>query len=410
MTINSKKNQIERELERNNGILQLLPSWVARNILPPGKRLKLDTRDLYIRGGERGPICERWLASTCLADNGDLTVENEGLSFIAINGGEDKILLKEAIEILGDKIIGKDTMEKYKGLISFAKLYDFACPIPHHVHLQGKDAARVGVTPKPEAYYYPVQLNFHNYGHDYTFFGFENGTSREEIIRCLKDWERTGDTRILEYSKAYKITPGTGWNIPTGILHSPGSLVTYEPQRVSDAAFFFQSVIHDNYMNKDMLTKFAPQDKRADYNYYIDALDWDANVDPDFKKNHYHEPIPVDDMGSMLDSGYIEKWIAYGAEDFSAKELTVLPGQTVKIKDSASYGLIMMEGYGTINEVKIETPSIIRYGDITADEMFVSKQAAEEGVTIKNLSDFSNIVMLKQFGPDNSEALKFLGK
>ncbi len=408
MNINLMKKQIEQELEKNKGILRLIPSWVTRKILPPGKRLKLDARDLYIKGGERGPICERWMASTCPADNGDLTVENEGLSFICLDGGKDKILLKHAVEILGDRIIGSDTMEKYGGLISFAKLYDYTCPLPHHVHLQEKDAVRVGVTPKPEAYYYPRQFNFINYGFDYTYFGLEDGTSKEDIKKCLKEWKSTGDTRVLEYSRAYKITPGTGWDIPAGILHAPGSLVTYEPQRVSDAAFFFQSLINDNYMDIDSLYKFAPEDKKEDYDYYIDALDWSANVDPNFKKNHYHEPIPVDDIEFMQGEGYVEKWIAYGSREFSAKELTVFPGQTVKIKDASSYGLLMVEGYGTINGIIAETPVIIRYNDITADEMFVSMEAAREGVTITNHSEFSNLVMLKQFGPDNNAALAFV--
>ena len=41
-------------------------------------------------------------------------------------------------------------------------------------------------------------------------------------------------------------------------------------------------------------------------------------------------------------------WITYGGGYYSAKELTVLPGRTVTIKDAAAYGLILTQGYGTL--------------------------------------------------------------
>jgi hypothetical protein len=88
---------------------------------------------------------------------------------------------------------------------------------------------------------------------------------------------------------------------------------------------------------------------------------------------------------------------------FSAKELTVLPGKTVTIRDSAAYGLIMVQGYGSLNDWKIETPILIRYGQLTNDEFFVSESAAKQGVIIKNHSDLEPLVMLKHFGPENPD-------
>jgi hypothetical protein len=105
----------------------------------------------------------------------------------------------------------------------------------------------------------------------------------------------------------------------------------------------------------------------------------------------------------MKGEGYIDNWICYRSESFSAKELTVLPGQTVTIKDSACYGLIMMQGHGTMGEWDIETPSLIRYGQLTQDEYFVTEKAAMEGVKIVNKSKADPIVMLKHFGPNNPE-------
>jgi hypothetical protein len=47
----------------------------------------------------------------------------------------------------------------------------------------------------------------------------------------------------------------------------------------------------------------------------------------------------------------------------------------------------------------IETPTLIRFGQLTNDEYFVSWLAAQEGVRVSNPSQTEPIVMLKHFGP-----------
>src|SRR5438128_5272814 len=93
-------------LKAGNGIVRLAPCWVPRSFLMPGGRLKLDPRDLYALGAHRGGIDERWFSSTTKADNGQGTPEDEGLSSIAIDG--KRVLLKEAIETVGDEFLGGD--------------------------------------------------------------------------------------------------------------------------------------------------------------------------------------------------------------------------------------------------------------------------------------------------------------
>ena len=80
-----------------------------------------------------------------------------------------------------------------------------------------------------------------------------------------------------------------------------------------------------------------------------------------------------------------------------AKRLTVFPGRTVTIKDSAAYGMIALQGQGTFGSWKLETPSLIRFGELTNDEFFVTETAAKNGVAITNTSDCENIVILKHF-------------
>ena len=65
--------------------------------------------------------------------------------------------------------------------------------------------------------------------------------------------------------------------------------------------------------------------------------------------------------------------------------------------------MIMMQGHGTMGVWDIETPTLIRFGQLTHDEFFVSEAAAREGVTITNPSPTDPIVMLKHFGPDNPD-------
>jgi mannose-6-phosphate isomerase class I len=398
------REQILKEIETGKGILKLKPSWVQRGFLPPGKRLKLNPDDLYDGGGKYGGVCERWMASTGMADNGALTRKDEGLSFI-VTGTGALVSLKEAVEQAGDLILGEGVMKKYGGLLSFCKFYDFSIPIPFHVHLMEEQAQLVGAHSKPEAYYFPKQLNAITYNADHTYFGLLPGTTKEDLVKCLSGWGRPGDNGLIEYSRAFKLRPGTGWNIPSGILHAPGSLVTYEPQRVSDTSSFWQSKVHDTLIGREMLTKFYPEEKKNDMAYIVDSIDWEANLDPDFKANHYHEPVPAEPPEKTRPEGYEENWVVYGSPDFSAKELAVLPGRTVTIKDAAAYGLIMLEGFGTMNGRDVETPAMIGYNDITADEMYVSVEAAQKGVEIRNLSGHSPLVMLKHFGPGNPEAM-----
>ncbi|MDR1903360.1 MAG: hypothetical protein LBQ88_13910 [Treponema sp.] len=402
------QDRVVNEIKRNNGVLRLKPAWVHRTFLPPGGRLKLNPLDLYDDFGKHGGVCERWMASTGLADNGPTTRENEGLSFIVCDDG-NLLSFKDAVNEAGGIILGDDIMKKYGCLLSFCKFYDYQAPIHFHVHLVEKQAQLVGAHSKPEAYFFPKHLNSITYNGDLTYFGFEPGTKKADIVKCLENWGAIGgDNGILDYSRAFKLKLGTSWNIPAGILHAPGSLVTYEPQRVSDCSAFFQSSMHGHFVAKNLLVQVFPKEKQDDMAYIVDSLDWEANVDPNFKANHYREPVPVENPEKTGPEGYFENWVVYGAEDFSAKELTVLPGKTVTIKDAAAYGLIMMDGHGTINGVGIETPAMIGYNDITADEVYVCREYAGKGVEIKNLSQYSSLVMLKHFGPDNPDAKGFL--
>ncbi len=367
----------------------------------PGGRLKLDPRDLYAYGAHRGGIDERWFSSTTNAANGPGTPEDEGLSYIDING--QRVLLKQAIETMGDDFLGADVMSQHGGWNILCKFFDNLGPIPHHMHQMEKHAKLVGQKGKPEAYYFPPQYNFTGNNFPYTFMGLEPGTTREDIRGCLERWNE-GDNGILYFSKAYKLQPGTGWQIDAGILHAPGSLVTYEPQVNSDVFGMFQSMVEGRAVPWDLLVKDVPPEHHHDLDFIIDMLDWEANVDPEFASHRLHHPKPVRLEQEMHDAGYSEKWVTYSTDKYSAKELTVFPGRSAVIKDAAAYGLIITQGWGSLGKMDVETPSLIRFGEMTKDELFVTACAARQGVKVTNRSDKENLVMLKHFGPGNPDA------
>jgi hypothetical protein len=388
-------------LNVGEGVVRLAPCWVPRSFLMPGGRLKLDPRDLYALGAHRGGIDERWFASTTKAMNGDGTPDDEGLSYIAIDS--QRVLLKEAIETLGDEFLGADVMRAQGGWNVLCKFFDNLGPIPHHMHQSEEDARKVGQHGKPEAYYFPRQYNLTENTFPYTFLGLEPGTTKDDVRQCLERWNE-GDNGILFHSKAYKLKTGTGWQLDPGILHAPGSLVTYEPQVNSDVGAIFQSMVEGRPMPWDLLVKDVPPERHHDLDYIVGMLDWEANVDPEFVKHRLFHPRPVKAEDEMADAGYSEKWIVYSTGYYAAKELTVFPGRSVTIGDAAAYGAILVEGHGSVGKLEVETPSVIRYGQMTQDELFITAAAANRGVTVTNRSDREDLVMLKHFGPGNPDA------
>lgn len=396
---------LDRAMDDGEGLLRLTPTWVPRSFLHPGKRIKLAPGDWYAYGAHRGGIDERWFASTTEAANENRTPD-EGLSYVSFGG--ERFTLCDAVTEAGGRLIGDRMYDKYKRWPVYSKFFDNMGPIPHHMHQGFEHAELTGQQGKPESYYFPPQLNNVDNNFAYTFMGLEPGTTKDQLRRCLENWDQ-GDNGILDLSKAYRLKRGTGWLIPPGVLHAPGSLCTYEPQWGSDVFGMFQSLVEGREVPWSLLVKDVPKDKHQDLDFIISQLDWEKNVDTHYKQNNYLEPI-IDPERSG--HGYTDRWIVYGRVDqeqlFSARELTVEPGAKCTLQDPGASGWITVQGRGRMGKLNLQTPAMIHFGEETEDEVFITHEAANAGVEIENTGS-EPLVGLRYLGPDTYDQVPEVG-
>lgn len=385
-----------RGLDAGRGILRLSPTWVPRSFLHPGKRVRLHPHDYYAYGLDRGGIDERWFASTTEAANQG-RVADEGLSWCVVDG--ERFLLRDAVAEGQARLVGEGIWRQYGKWPVYSKFFDNMGPIPHHMHQSFEDAKLVGQEGKPESYYFPPQYNNCDNNFPYTFMGLEPGTTKDDLRRCLENWNR-GDNGILDLSRAYRLERGAGWLIPPGVLHAPGSLLTYEPQWGSDVFGMFQSLVEGRAVPWSLLVKDMPADKHHDLDFIIGQLDWEKNVDTHFKQSNHLVALLDEKRSTELVQ---DRWIVYGRIDgrqlFSAKELTLAPGAKATIHDAGASGWITVQGEGRVGVHDVATPTLIRFGQMTSDELFVSAEAATAGYVVENTGP-GPLVALRYFGPD----------
>ena len=65
------------------------------------------------------------------------------------------------------------------------------------------------------------------------------------------------------------------------------------------------------------------------------------------------------------------------------------------INDAAAYGLILTQGHGTFGKHPSSTPSMIRFGQMTEDELFVTADAAQAACASRTTSETDPLVILK---------------
>jgi hypothetical protein len=392
MSANKKRDLVENALAKGNGILRLEPAWVARDFLPPGRRLGLKEEEYEV--GERGWISERWLGSTTKADN-RVGPPDEGLSYIALSsplrGGDERITLKEAVEVAGPAIMGEAYAGTHKGLGRLAKIYDFAARIPYHLHQRREEAALVGRNPKEEAYYFPEDVELGP--HPETFFGVHPSIADrkeyEVLLPYLVEWK---DDLILRHSRAYLLVPGEGFHLPSGVLHAPGTALTIELQEDSDVFAMLQALVAGKIISKDLLFKDVRQEDREKRGErtILNHINWEVSGDPYFYENRHTSPQLIEETQQ---EGGEEHWIYYNTTKFSGKRLVVKPGQRFTSVDKGVYNILVWRGRGRYDGHEIEA------GNFGWDELLVSHAKATEPIVVENTGS-EDLMIFKFFGPD----------
>ncbi len=389
------REKIRKAFGEGDGILRMAPNWVPRPFNRPGRRLRLHPDDYFAMGMERGAIVERWFSSITRVETAGAG-PREGLSFVNVDDDiGHAVLFRDFIDELGADLIGQELMDRYGTWPMYSKFYDYMQPLFHHIH-HGEEACRRygNVKPKHEHYFFPKQYNPHLGEMPVTYFGFDPSVTRREVRERLSDYAKR-DIHITELSRAFRMELDTGWYTPAGVVHAPASLCTYEPQWNSDVMAMWENVVNGEVFGPGALSGYVPEKDRDDLDVIMDVADWELNTCPDYRERFFRRPIP-----EGRGDAFVQEWVCYGNSYVAAKRLTVQPGGEAAVPDAAAYGCVVIQGRGSFGAHPCESPTFIRYGALSADEFFVSRDAAKKGVLVRNASRYEPLVILKHFGPD----------
>jgi len=385
MTDTGVVSLLDEAITEGDGILELDPALVARDWLPPGRRLGLREVDYDV--GVRGFVCERWIGSTTHADN-VIGPADEGVSSIRLADGR-RLNLEDAMQAAPARIMGEEYAATHSGLGRLAKIYDFGARIPYHIHPPTEQAQLVGRNSKDEAYYFPSGVDMG--AHPETFFGVHpgmaDGSGAPVLLEYLKAWD---SDEILQHARAYLQVPEDGFFLPSGVLHAPGTALTIELQEDSDTLAMFQALNAGKIISKDLLFKDITVEARETRGEEaaLDWVDWEANGDPYFYENRHISPQVFHE-----EDGVSEAWIFYGSTKFSGKRLVLQPGARYTATERGVFNLLAWRGQGTVGG------HTVRGALVGADELLVVHARAVQPVEYVNTGD-ENLVIIKFFGPD----------
>jgi hypothetical protein len=376
--------KVKAAIDETGGVLRLAPALVARDWLPPGRRLGLAEEEYDL--GERGFVCERWLGSTTHADN-RIGPDDEGISYVRTS--RERLNLKDAVAAAPALVMGAEYAKTHADLGRLAKIFDYGARIPYHIHPPTDQAALVGRNSKDEAYWFPPDVDMG--AHPESFYGVHpwiaEGDGADVLLPYLEDWK---DDAILKHAFAYLQVPEEGFLIESGILHAPGTALTIELQEDADTMSMFQALNAGKIISKEMLYKdVSAEDREALHERALMRwVDWKANGDPRFYDNRILIPRTFKEA-----DGVDEAWVFYGSRKFSGKRLRLAPGARVVDVERGVHNILVWRGEGTV------AGHAVRGGTPGDDELLIVHDRAVEPVEIINTSTV-DLVLVKFFGPD----------
>lgn len=374
----------EQLIDDADGILELEPALVARDWMVPGRRLGLPESEYD--AGDRGWICERWLASTTRAANA-VGMDGEGVS--VVRTGIGPVGLDDLVAAAPVAVLGREYASTHEGLGRLAKIFDYGNRVPFHIHPPTEQARALGLQSKDEAYYYLPGVDLGP--HPESFFGLHPSLSvAEASARLLDHLVRWEDDHVLSLSRGFHLYPEGGYFVPSGVLHAPGTALTLELQEDSDAMAFLQATCGDVHLSKELLLgalDAAAQGQPAEQ-AILDWIDWDLNLLPDFHSAYALEPRMVSDT-----DGVSVDWLFWGGSKFSAKRVRLAPGAEVTLVENGVYSLFVWHGDLVVGGHALSG------GTLGADELLITNRRAVSGVTFRNTGS-TGVEVILFFGPD----------
>jgi hypothetical protein len=349
-------DQLRKFVDHHNGVLPLKPCLVPRGYRGGG-RLAGKGPGMVRRGGKY--LVERWIASSTRAGWGDPNTSN-GLSHLA--GFRPATRLVDALQAIPDVLLGLARARAHASQFRvLTKILDPFDPIGFHFHqkdetVQADPAAFPGEScGKDEAYYF---LPGPKGAWPYTHVGILPEVTREQLIAAML----SGREALLEISPYFLQRPGTGFFVPAGLVHSPGTVLTLEIQQPSDVGAGFGLHGHDRDLADPVALAAAAQ--RA-----LRHVDLGLCRQPNILQRFAINPIPVEPCSPGLECSWIIPPSV--TPKFSAQRLVCRQPCTYRVQDC--FALLAWYGQGSIQGHPAQHGS----------EFFVTHSAACNGIRIE---------------------------
>ena len=352
---------MEELLLRFNGVLKLKPEYVHR-FYPDLGRMGQKRRK---RSGPRAWVPERWIGSSVSAVNAP-EIPSGGLSMLA--DARKPIALRDAIKAAPQLMLGSELLAAHgPELRVLVKVLDPAQAIVFHLHATDEQIRRM-----------PRRFKGHRFGKDeayyflpavpkgpmpYTHVGLYDGVTRKQLVEAV----RRGAPHALELSPCMYQQYETGFFVPAGVPHRPGTALTLEIQQPSDVNTFLETEAGGRRM--------SPQEVHAGFKSMEEAFQLiEMQESRRVGKLTEYRLVPRVDRrsaGGEVATIYPEDV----CRKFAGRRIRVT--RWVTYRENSPFVLWIWRGRGTLNGRRFAS----------GDEFFVAHEFARRGIELVNAGD-----------------------
>ena len=352
---------MEELLLRFDGILKLRPEYVHRFYPDLGRM----GQKRHQRTGARAWIPERWIGSSVSAVNAP-GIPTGGLSMLA--DARRPIALRDAIKAAPQRMLGPELLAAHGAEFRvLVKVLDPAQAIIFHLHATDEQIRRM-----------PSRFKGHRFGKDeayyflpgvpkgpmpYTHVGLHGGVTRTQLVEAV----RKGAPHALELSPCLYQAYETGFFVPAGVPHRPGTALTLEIQQPSDVNTFLETEAGGRRM--------SPREVHAGFKSMEEALRL-IEVEESCRAGRLTEYRLLPRVERSSAGGEI-------ATIYPADVCRKFAGRRLRVTRSMTYGehsafvLWTWRGRGTLNGRRVARD----------DEFFVAHDTARRGIEVVNTGD-----------------------